>query len=86
MQTKTFNLNKAFKRVQKAVLKMPITTSPYPASIVKTRELLLIAQELLGKYDDKKTEIEKRVLINTFEMTMKKYKVMINESPHNLHR
>jgi hypothetical protein len=53
--------------------------TPYPPFIVKARELLLIAQNLLSKYETEKSIKARDVLAISFEKTMKQYKQMQKE-------
>ena len=74
MATKTFDVKKAWEQVKKETIKNKPKKAPYPPSIVKARELLLVAQDLLSKYEIEKTTKTRDVLATSFEKTMKHYK------------
>lgn len=77
MTTKTFDLKKAWEQVKKESIENKPKKTPYPASVVKARELLLVAQDLLGKYESEKSIKTREILASSFEKTMKQYKQMI---------
>jgi hypothetical protein len=51
MATKNFDVAKAWEQVKKETIKNKPKAAPYTPSIVKARELLLIAQNLPSKYE-----------------------------------
>lgn len=76
MATKIFDVTKAWEQVKKETIKNKPKETPYPPYIVKARELLLIAQSLLSKYESEKSTEVRDVLAISFEKTMKQYKQM----------
>jgi hypothetical protein len=76
MATKNFDVAKAWEQVKKETIKNKPKAAPYPPSIVKARELLLIAQNLLSKYETENSIKARDVLAISFEKTMKQYKQM----------
>ncbi len=76
MTDKKFDVAKAWNQVKQEIANKPKKT-PYPASLVKARELLLVAQDLLNKYEAETSAKARGVLAISFEKTMKKYKQML---------
>lgn len=83
MTTKVFDVKKAREQVRKESVTNAPKNAPYSASVVKARELLLIAQSLLSKYEAEKSADARKTLAISFEKTMRKYKQMIKDLKRN---
>ncbi|MDI6788137.1 MAG: hypothetical protein QME51_07185 [Planctomycetota bacterium] len=65
-----------FKRITKEVHSKPKCKTPYPYNIVKTRELLIIAQVLLSRVLDAKKvkdNLRESFLTKIYKLTLKQY-------------
>lgn len=77
MTTKTFDVKKAWEQVKKETIEKKPKKAPYPASIVRAREFLLVAQGLLSKYETEKSEKQRDTIAISFQKTMKQYEKML---------
>jgi hypothetical protein len=71
---KTFDLVRAWEEVKRETLVNKPHFSPYFESVVKARELLLLAQTLLSDYETQTSDIKRAELVKEFEATMQQYR------------
>jgi hypothetical protein len=71
---KPFDLARAWEEVKHETLVNRPHFSSYPENVIKARELLLLAQALLGAYETQLSSAKRQELINEFEETMEQYK------------
>jgi hypothetical protein len=74
MLTKGFDLAKAWDYVRHEVFQNKPAKAPYPQSIVKAREILLMMEVLLVEYESETSMQKKKMLADAFEYSVKQYR------------
>ena len=67
------NINKEWKKLKYELFENKPKEFPFPQKIIKKRELLLLAQNLLADYGFSNSEVEKSLYRNLYQETMMEY-------------